>query len=148
MQTMKTLHAPLILVAFAIAFAGAAGCAHSTTSPRQTTASETVTTSRNYPDPDEFVQVDRLPDFSMNELSSRLHYPTEARRKNIEGRVVVQALIDTLGKVIRTQIAMSDNDLLTEAALSAVMSTSFTPAYRNGQPIAVWVSIPVTFKLK
>jgi TonB family protein len=100
------------------------------------------------PEPGEFVQVDVDPGFDQQEFGQRIRYPEEARRKNIEGKVVVRVLIDKTGRPVRSLIDMSDNELLTEAARNVVMATRFTPAMQNGKPVPVWISIPITFKLK
>jgi protein TonB len=84
----------------------------------------------------------------MNELRRRLEYPELARRAGIQGKVYVRVLVGTDGKPKRYIVEHSDNELLTEAAVKAVMSATFTPAIQNGQPIAVWVSIPIDFRLR
>jgi protein TonB len=100
------------------------------------------------PDPYEFVPVEREPSLDMNELRRRLEYPELARRAGIQGKVYVRVLVGTDGKPKRYIVEHSDNELLTEAAVKAVMSMTFTPAIQNGQPIAVWVSIPIDFRLR
>jgi protein TonB len=100
------------------------------------------------PDPYEFVAVEREPTLDMNELRRRLEYPELARRAGIQGKVYVRVLVGTDGKPKRYIVEHSDNELLTEAAVKAVMSMTFTPAIQNGQPIAVWVSIPIDFRLR
>lgn len=100
------------------------------------------------PDPYEFVAVEREPSLDMNELRRRLEYPELARRAGIQGKVYIRVLVGTDGKPKRYIVEHSDNELLTEAAVKAVMSMTFTPAIQNGQPIAVWVSIPIDFRLR
>lgn len=100
------------------------------------------------PNPYEFVAVEREPSLDMNELRRRLEYPELARRAGIQGKVYVRVLVGTDGKPKRYIVEHSDNELLTEAAVKAVMSMTFTPAIQNGQPIAVWVSIPIDFRLR
>jgi protein TonB len=100
------------------------------------------------PEPYEFVPVEREPTLDMNELRRRLEYPELARRAGIQGKVYVRVLVGTDGKPKRYIVEHSDNELLTEAAVKAVMSSTFTPAIQNGQPIAVWVSIPIDFRLR
>ncbi|MCS6966201.1 MAG: TonB family protein [Candidatus Kapabacteria bacterium] len=100
------------------------------------------------PDPYEFVAVEREPSLDMNELRRRLEYPELARRAGIQGKVYVRVLVGTDGKPKRYLVEHSDNELLTDAAVKAVMSMTFTPAIQNGQPITVWVSIPIDFRLR
>jgi TonB family protein len=100
------------------------------------------------PSPTDFVEVEKEPVFDMDELYRRIHYPEMARKNGIEGKVVVQVYVDKTGRPVRTQIAMSDNKLLEDAAVNAIMQVRFTPAIQNQIPIGVWVAIPVVFSLK
>jgi len=78
-------------------------------------------------------------------------YPEVAQEAGIEGVVVVQAFIDEKGRVKETLILKGiPNTGLNEAAMYAIRKTRFRPATQVGQsvPVAVWVSIPVNFKLK
>jgi len=78
-------------------------------------------------------------------------YPEVAQEAGIEGVVVVQAFIDEKGRVKETLILKGiPNTGLNEAAMYAIRKTRFRPATQVGKsvPVAVWVSIPVNFKLK
>ncbi|MDB5035668.1 MAG: TonB family protein [Chlorobi bacterium] len=99
------------------------------------------------PEPDEFVEAENEPQWDQSELQRRIKYPEIAQRNNIEGTVVIRALVDTHGKVAKTMVDRSDNSLLTPAAVDAVKATTFTPATQNHSPVAVWVQIPVKFKI-
>jgi len=100
------------------------------------------------PAPDEFVDVQKLPVFDPSELQMNVKYPELARRNGIEGTVVVRVLIDRRGNAVRTMIDASDNVVLEGAAADAVMATTFTPALQNDLPAAVWMQVPVTFRLR
>lgn len=98
-------------------------------------------------DPEVFVAVEKEPTWDAAELRSRIRYPEIARRNDVQGVVVVRALIDGKGNVVGTLIDRSDNAILTDAAVEAVRGTRFTPAEQNGNAVALWIQIPVTFKL-
>ena len=67
----------------------------------------------------------------------------------VEGRVVLNALIDATGKVTETKILKSLGDTgCDEAAIAAIKATQWTPAQKEGNALAVWCGIPVVFKLK
>ncbi|MEN6294586.1 MAG: energy transducer TonB, partial [Chloroherpetonaceae bacterium] len=67
----------------------------------------------------------------------------------VEGRVVVRVLVDKDGSAKRMFIDASDNELLNDAAITAIKKYGkFTPAIQNDQPIMVWLSIPIQFKLR
>jgi protein TonB len=96
----------------------------------------------------EFVPVEKEPYIDLAELQKRIVYPEMARRAGVEGKVVVRVLVGKDGKPVKTIIEQTDNELLNEAARSAVMKSVFTPAIQNGNPIALWVSIPIQFRLR
>ena len=78
-------------------------------------------------------------------------YPTFARRSGIQGQVVleVEVLRDgTVGAVEVMRSLMAGPGGLDEAAMRAVRQWEFTPAKSQGQPIAVWVRIPIDFQLE
>jgi protein TonB len=98
------------------------------------------------PPPDEFVPTDELP-VPIN--PGKPPYPELARKAGIEGRVWVKALVDKRGKV-RDAIIVKEsgaNAGFEEAALQHAFSITYKPAISNGQPIAVWVTYPVDFRL-
>jgi TonB family protein len=74
-------------------------------------------------------------------------YPDKARAAGAGGTVIVQALIGKDGEVRRTAIAESI-PLLDQAAVQAVERWRFRPAMSNGEPVAVWVAVPVKFTLQ
>jgi len=73
-------------------------------------------------------------------------YPEAARQQQIEGTVVVQALVGRDGLVKEAFVARSVPGL-DDAALAAVRQWRFRPALAKGQPVAVWVAVPVRFSL-
>tara|TARA_B100001250_G_scaffold377729_1_gene367036 strand:- start:4635 stop:5249 length:615 start_codon:yes stop_codon:yes gene_type:complete len=76
-------------------------------------------------------------------------YPEIAQEAGIEGVVVVQAFIDEKGRVKETIILKGvPNTGLDEAAMEAIRKTKFQPAEQRERPVAVWISIPVNFRLK
>ena len=75
-------------------------------------------------------------------------YPDSARRRGIEGTVVVKAYITEQGRVEGVQVEQSaGHSDLDQAAVEAVGRWRFAPARRGRQPVAMWVSIPVQFVL-
>jgi TonB family protein len=74
-------------------------------------------------------------------------YPKKARQDGIEGTVIVQALIGRDGRVQDTRIGKSIPGL-DEAAAAAVRQWVFRPAKAKGQPVAVWVAVPVKSTLQ
>lgn len=76
-------------------------------------------------------------------------YPQTARLRGQEGVVLIHAEILPEGRTGVLKIKTSSGyDLLDQSALDTVRSWRFEPARRMGQPVAVWVDIPVRFVLK
>jgi TonB family protein len=79
------------------------------------------------------------------------HYPEQATAAGIEGRVIVDALVDTAG-VVRTALVLrtSGNELLDLAGVRAALDATFIPGRVNKvveRPTPVWAAIPYAFSL-
>ena len=104
------------------------------------------------PDGVEFIEYDEPPKpiggFAV--IQRKLHYPELARKEGIEGKVVVATKIGVDGDVVEAKIqeSLGENNGCDEAAIKAIKSVKWTPAKKKEQPVAVWVAIPVAFKLK
>lgn len=92
----------------------------------------------------EYVFVEELP-----EAVTRVQpvYPDVARDANVDGTVLVQALVGKDGRVKDTRVVRSV-PMLDAAAESAVKQWVFKPALSNNRPVAVWVAVPVRFSLQ
>ena len=76
-------------------------------------------------------------------------YPDIAQEAGIEGQVLVQCFIDEKGRVKETIVLKGiPNTGLNESAVSALRKTRFRPAKQRETAVAVWVTIPVNFKLQ
>ena len=76
-------------------------------------------------------------------------YPRKARQRGEEGMVILDVGILHNGDVDDIAIFSSSGyTLLDKAALDAVSDWRFTPAYMNGQSIAIRRKIPIVFKLR
>lgn len=75
-------------------------------------------------------------------------YPPVARQARIEGKVTVQAWVTAEGRVREVRVVRSDNDVFDRAATDAVRRWRFAPAMQGDEPVAVWVSIPIRFRLR
>jgi protein TonB len=75
-------------------------------------------------------------------------YPIQARRRGLEGTVLLEALIDTSGRVIDLRLSTSSgHSILDRAALQSVRGWRFQPGMIGGQPQQMWVKVPVRFAL-
>lgn len=101
-----------------------------------------------------FMSVDKMPVFPGGEaalmiyLRDNITYPYKAEERNIQGRVVVQFVVDTTGQVGDVRVVRSiDPDLDLEAVRVVKTLPKFIPGTRLGKPVNVWYTLPVTFKL-
>ena len=102
-----------------------------------------------------FRSVEQMPQFPggeaalMKYLQSHINYPPMAAENNVQGRVVVQFVVDKTGKVGEVKVVRSvDKDLDKEAVRVCKSLPKFTPGRQNGQPVSAWYTLPVTFKLQ
>jgi TonB family protein len=75
----------------------------------------------------------------------RPKYPKEARKKKIEGPVVLRASV-TLDGTLRDLTVVSGDPILADAALEAVRQWRYQPSKVNGEPVEAQHEITVTFK--
>lgn len=76
-------------------------------------------------------------------------YPLAARRRGIEGTVLVRAEISAGGECLRVELKKTSGaGVLDQAALEAVKMWRFVPAKRGSQAVVAWVEVPITFKLE
>jgi len=73
-------------------------------------------------------------------------YPIEARRAHIQGTVLLQAIINTEGR-IRGLTLISGPKELAPAAIGAVQQWTYRPYLLMGNPVEVETQIQVNFKL-
>lgn len=102
-----------------------------------------------------FQLVDQKPSFNggdANEfakwVNSRLVYPEKAKEKGIQGRVVLQFVIETDGSITDIKVLKSDDPLLEKEAIRVVSSSpKWQPGMRQGKPVRVTYTYPVVFGL-
>jgi protein TonB len=101
------------------------------------------------PDTGQFVPHDTEP-VLLNPEDCLPEYPEMARKAGVEGKVWVQILVDQEG-IVRDAIIAREagvNAGFEEAALEAALKRKYSPAMQNKNPVAVWISYKVSFKLK
>ena len=77
------------------------------------------------------------------------YYPTQLKKDEVEGSVVLEFRVDAKGCPIETTvIGSSGADEFDEAAIKWLESVAFFPAERDGKPIAAIKSLVVTFQLR
>jgi TonB family protein len=100
------------------------------------------------PSPDETISVNKPPFAENSMIMSKLQYPELAKKAGLEGKVVLRVLVRRNGSVKKYIVENTDSDLFNKSAGDAVMKTQFLPALQNGKPVACWLSVPISFKLR
>lgn len=115
---------------------------------RKKLASVTLDDNERDPARDEPIAVDKEPFVDLSILNRSVIYPQVAKRAGIEGKVSVRVLVRKDGKPKKNFIVDSDSELLNKSAVDAIMQAKFLPAIQNGKPLACWITVPISFKLK
>ena len=99
--------------------------------------------------------VEQMPEFPggvaglMRYLSENIKYPPEAAKNDIEGRVIVQFIIDETGQVGEVKVVRSVSDELDAEAVRVVKTLpKFEPGRQDGEAVSVWYTLPINFKLQ
>lgn len=75
-------------------------------------------------------------------------YTDEARRRSIEGEVVLEVIVQANGSVGRVRVLQGLGAGLDQRAVEAVRRWRFSPARRRGSPVDVLVEVAVDFRLR
>ncbi|MFP8488315.1 energy transducer TonB [Gracilimonas sp. Q87] len=97
-----------------------------------------------------FIVVEQMPELigGLASLNKHITYPEMARRAQIEGRVIVEFIIDKEGNVRDPKIIRGIGGGCDEVALKAVKKVKFKPGMQRGKPVLVRYSMPISFTLK
>ena len=80
----------------------------------------------------------------------QLVYPDLLRQAGVQGRVLIQAIIDTSGRAEppSVKIIQSPNPGFDQSAKNYVLRALFRPARVHGRAVRVLVNLPIDFKIK
>jgi len=80
-------------------------------------------------------------------LAKNLHYPEEALRAKVTGKVYVRFVLSAAGRVTDASVVRGPGKGLNEEALRLVwLMPAWQPAYQHGQAVRVGCSIPIEFQ--
>src|SRR5690606_16494740 len=79
----------------------------------------------------------------MEAIYRKVTYPDIARQAGIEGRVVLQFIVDERGNVINPIVLRGIGGGCDEAALEAIKDIKFTPGLQRGRPVKVQFQLPI-----
>jgi periplasmic protein TonB len=103
----------------------------------------------------EFFRIEEKPSFMDGDhnaftrwVAKNLNYPDEAARNGIQGKVILQFLIDVDGSVNNVVVIRGIDPLLDAEAVRIVsMSPKWKPGKQRGVPTKVRFTFPLTFRL-
>ncbi|MFN1836285.1 energy transducer TonB [Balneola sp. MJW-20] len=98
---------------------------------------------------DFFVVVEQMPQIKggLASIGRMIEYPEMARRAGIEGRVIVQFIVNEQGKVENPRVVRGIGGGCDEEALRVIQQAEFQPGMQRGRPVRVQFSLPVVFRL-
>ena len=126
----------------------AVSCAYSEAAP------EAVVTSQQDLKLVDMAELDSQPEFEggMTELfawmGQNIKYPASARKDGKEGKTMVRFVVDPTGSVTNAEVVKGFHDECDAEALRAVGSMpDWKPAMKDGEAVAVQLTLPIAFKL-
>lgn len=98
--------------------------------------------------------VEQMPQFPggdvalFNYIGQVIQYPVEAQQKHQQGRVIVQIVIDKIGKTTCVKVVKGVSQSLDSEALRVVNSLPpWIPGKNNGENVSVYRIIPINFRM-
>lgn len=105
--------------------------------------------------PMSIAMVEQKPEFPGGEaamykwLSDNIVYPSAASEEGVQGRVVVEFVVDRDGSITNVKVVRQRHPALDKEALRVIKAMpKWIPGRNNGQPVKVTYTLPVTFKLQ
>ncbi len=101
-------------------------------------------------EPDFFRIVESMPELigGLGSIQKLINYPEIAMKAGVEGRVYVEFIVDTEGRVVDPVVTRGIGAGCDEEAVRAVSQARFKPGKQRGKAVPVKMSLPITFRLK
>ena len=82
-------------------------------------------------------------------LNENIKYPAEAAKDGVEGRVIVEFVVEKDGSINNVRVVQSVDPLLDKEAIRVVKSMpKWIPGKQNGKPVRITYSVPIVFRLQ
>ena len=101
-----------------------------------------------------FQVVEEMPEFPggmgecMKWLGQNIKYPADAKEKGVQGRVIVQFVVEKDGTIVNAKVVRGvDPDLDAEALRVVNQSPKWKPGKQKGEAVRVKYTLPIMFKL-
>lgn len=106
-------------------------------------------------EPKPFHVVERIPSYPGGSkaltqyINSNINYPVDAEKNNIQGRVIVNFVVECDGSISNVYVAKSVHPSLDEEAIRVISSMpKWIPGRHDGNLARVRCSLPVSFNIK
>ena len=101
-----------------------------------------------------FEVVEQMPEFPggnaalMQYLNKNIKYPVIAQEQGVQGRVIVQFVVNKDGSIVDAQVVRSVDPYLDKEAIRVINTMpKWTPGKQRGKPVRVKFTVPVAFRL-
>ena len=105
-------------------------------------------------DSDAFDVVEKMPEYPggidafLKFLSENVHYPEAASKAGIQGRVLVEFIVEKDGSISNTHVIQNVNEYLDAEAVRVVGAMpKWTPGMHEGKAVRVKYAVPISFRL-
>ena len=102
-----------------------------------------------------FQVVEQMPEFPggmeklMDYLSKNIKYPSIAQENNIQGRVIVEFVVNKDGSIVEPKVMRSVDTSLDNEAMRVIKSMpKWNPGKQRGKAVRVRYTVPVLFRLQ
>jgi protein TonB len=102
-----------------------------------------------------FQVVEQMPEFPggmdklMEYLSKNIKYPSIAQENNIQGRVIVEFVVNKDGSIVEPKVMRSVDTSLDNEAMRVIKSMpKWNPGKQRGKAVRVKFTVPVLFRLQ
>lgn len=99
-------------------------------------------------------EVEQMPSFPggfyslIDYLSNNIQYPEECLKQKIEGKVLVEFVVETNGSISSITVKQSVHPLLDDEARRVISAMPrWFPAIQDNEPVRVKYTVPITFRL-
>lgn len=100
-----------------------------------------------------YTSIDEMPEFPggmhalMDYLGRNIEYPTEARKEDIQGKVVVKFVVCENGTLCNEEVVRTIGGGCDEEVIRVVKAMpNWKPGKQNGKAVKVYYTLPVTFR--
>lgn len=103
------------------------------------------------PEPIVYTKADEMPhtDYDLaTYLGNNIKYPEDAKKKKLEGRVIVKFIVDKNGEIKKPEAVRSPDAILSDEAIRVVSAMPrWTPGKNGTENVPVYFYLPISFRL-